>query len=79
MSSILCDNLHSQTQVNVYEKGIGWIMWTWKMEAADEWSYVKGVEYGWIPANPTERKHPDLCKTRLPSRKKLMKREKKQH
>lgn len=63
-----------ETQVNVYEKGIGWIMWTWKMEAADEWSYSKGVEYGWIPADPTERQHPDLCKVRLPSTRKSRRR-----
>lgn len=68
-----------QTQVNVYEQGIGWIMWTWKTEVADEWSYVKGVEYGWIPTNPTERKYPDLCKTRLLASRKLTKRGQIQH
>lgn len=38
-----------EAQVSAYEaNGSGWIMWTWKTETADEWSYQKGVEYGWM-------------------------------
>lgn len=30
-------------------------------ENADEWSYQKGMEGGWIPQDPTERLYPGLC------------------
>jgi glucan 1,3-beta-glucosidase len=50
-----------EAQVQAYEKGQGWIMWTWKMEFADEWSYQAGLRYGWIPQNPTNYQFPDIC------------------
>jgi glucan 1,3-beta-glucosidase len=31
-----------EAQVISFEKGAGWIMWTWKAENADEWSYQAG-------------------------------------
>lgn len=43
------------TQRSVYETGDGWIYWTWKTESADEWSYQKGLQYGWITRNLNER------------------------
>jgi len=30
-------------------------------ENADEWSYQRGLEGGWIPKDPTERLYPDIC------------------
>jgi hypothetical protein len=30
-------------------------------ENADEWSYQKGLEGGWIPEDPTQRQYPGLC------------------
>lgn len=30
-------------------------------ENADEWSYQRGLEGGWIPQNPTQRLYPGLC------------------
>lgn len=30
-------------------------------ENADEWSYQKGLEGGWIPSDPTQRLYPGLC------------------
>lgn len=30
-------------------------------ESADEWSYQKGLEGGWIPQNPSQRLYPGLC------------------
>lgn len=30
-------------------------------ENADDWSYQKGVEGGWIPKDPTDRLYPDIC------------------
>ena len=41
-------------QTIAFERGNGWVYWTWKAEIADEWSYSKGLEGGWIPKNPTE-------------------------
>ncbi|EED84031.1 candidate exo-beta-1,3-glucanase from glycoside hydrolase family GH5 [Postia placenta Mad-698-R] len=39
----------------------GWIMWTWKTESADEWSYQAGLAGGWIPQNPTDYDYPNIC------------------
>ncbi|KAI9511872.1 exo-beta-1,3-glucanase [Russula earlei] len=50
-----------EAQVTAYEKASGWIMWTWKTERADEWSYQAGLRYGWIPANSTARQFPGIC------------------
>ena len=30
-------------------------------ENADDWSYQKGLEGGWIPQDPTDRLYPDIC------------------
>lgn len=30
-------------------------------ENADEWSYQKGLEGGWIPQDPTDRMYPGIC------------------
>jgi glucan 1,3-beta-glucosidase len=50
-----------EAQVVTYEKANGWIMWTWKTEDADEWSYSAGLQYGWIPQNPTALQNPGIC------------------
>jgi len=50
-----------EAQVITYEKASGWIMWTWKTESAHEWSYSAGLQFGWIPQNPTSRKYPTIC------------------
>lgn len=50
-----------EAQATAYEKGEGWIQWTWKAENADEWSYQAGLANGWIPQNPTERRYPRIC------------------
>jgi hypothetical protein len=44
-----------EVQVYVGEQIQGWIFWTWKAENADEWSYQKGLEGGWIPKDVEER------------------------
>ena len=51
----------TDAQVITYEKASGWIMWTWKAEQADEWSYQAGLRYGWIPSNPTSFQYPNIC------------------
>ena len=34
---------------------------SFQTESADEWSYQKGLEGGWIPSDPSERLYPGLC------------------
>lgn len=50
-----------EAQVTVAERVNGWVYWTWKAEDADDWSYQKGVEAGYIPRNPDERLYPNVC------------------
>ncbi|KAF5385032.1 hypothetical protein D9615_001239 [Tricholomella constricta] len=50
-----------EAQTSTFEKGQGWIQWTWKAEIADEWSYQAGLANGWIPQNPTTRAYPNIC------------------
>ncbi|KAJ3508611.1 hypothetical protein NLJ89_g5658 [Agrocybe chaxingu] len=50
-----------EAQVQTFEKGQGWIQWTWKAEIADEWTYQAGLANGWIPRNPTAYQYPNIC------------------
>ncbi|KAF9557434.1 glycoside hydrolase family 5 protein [Agrocybe pediades] len=50
-----------EVQVEVGESVQGWVFWTWKAENADEWSYQRGLQGGWIPQDPTNRKFPGIC------------------
>jgi len=50
-----------EAQVTAFEKGAGWVSWTWKTSGADDWSYQAGLKYGWIPKNPTDRQFPQVC------------------
>lgn len=50
-----------EAQISSYEKGEGWIQWTWKAEIADEWSYQAGLANGWIPRNPANLAYPNIC------------------
>jgi len=50
-----------EAQVITYEKASGWVQWTWKTESADDWSYSAGLQYGWIPSDPTDRIYPNIC------------------
>ncbi|TRM66211.1 glycoside hydrolase family 5 protein [Schizophyllum amplum] len=50
-----------EAQVITYEKGEGWIMWTWKAEGAEEWAYQAGLYNGWIPWDPTAIQNPNIC------------------
>ncbi|KAJ7170174.1 glycoside hydrolase family 5 protein [Mycena filopes] len=52
-----------EAQVISYEKGQGWIQWTWKTESGtgEEWSYQAGLANGWIPKDPTDLQFPDVC------------------
>ncbi|KAG6888794.1 hypothetical protein C0995_005979 [Termitomyces sp. Mi166 len=50
-----------EAQTKAFERGNGWIQWTWKAEFADEWSYQAGLANGWIPQSPTSRAYPNIC------------------
>lgn len=52
-----------EAQTSTYEANAGWIQWTWKTEegTGEEWSYSKGLEYGWISSNPDDRRFPNVC------------------
>lgn len=52
-----------EAQVSAFETSYGWLQWTWKVEPgnSDEWSYKLGLQYGWIPQDPTNKMYPDIC------------------
>lgn len=51
-----------EVQTSVYENSSsGWIMWTWKAESADDWSYQAGLAGGWIPSNPSVKMYGNQC------------------
>ncbi|TEB33365.1 glycoside hydrolase family 5 protein [Coprinellus micaceus] len=50
-----------EVQIEIGERVQGWVFWTWKAEEADEWSYQRGLEGGWIPRDPTDRMYPNIC------------------
>ncbi|EIN13909.1 exo-beta-1,3-glucanase [Punctularia strigosozonata HHB-11173 SS5] len=50
-----------EAQAQSYSSGAGWIQWAWKAENADDWSYQAGLQYGWIPQNPTNYQYPNIC------------------
>lgn len=50
-----------EAQAMTFESGAGWIQWTWKAENADEWTYQAGLQYGWIPQDPTDYQYPGIC------------------
>ncbi|KAJ3515266.1 hypothetical protein NMY22_g14496 [Coprinellus aureogranulatus] len=50
-----------EVQIEIGERVQGWVFWTWKAEEADEWSYQRGLEGGWIPGDPADRMYPDIC------------------
>ncbi|RKF53865.1 putative glucan 1,3-beta-glucosidase D [Golovinomyces cichoracearum] len=39
----------AEAQMASFEKGWGWFYWTWKTEAATQWSYQLGLEAGILP------------------------------
>lgn len=46
-----------ETQISAYERGSGWIFWTWKTEQAADWDYQRGLQGGWITYNLNSRPH----------------------
>ena len=50
-----------EAQTITFEKGGGWIHWTWRAEQADDWSYEGGLQGGWIPWSVHNRSYPNIC------------------
>lgn len=58
--------------MDAFERGWGWMYWTWDTETAHQWSYKKGLAAGIIPKDPSKRgwkcgdEVPDFGKLGLP-------------
>ncbi|KAJ5384730.1 Glycoside hydrolase superfamily [Penicillium concentricum] len=48
-------------QLDAYEKGTGWLYWTWKTEGAPEWDMQQQMAAGVFPNPVTSRKYPGQC------------------
>ncbi|CAD6896929.1 unnamed protein product [Tilletia controversa] len=49
--------LNFRAQQQAYERGAGWMIWSWKHFQHRDWSYKSGVRYGWLPRTPAELDH----------------------
>ncbi|PWN44986.1 glycoside hydrolase [Ceraceosorus guamensis] len=53
---------NSATQRYVFEKGSGWIAWSWRNDGSLDWSYKTGLQYGWNPRDLNAKPYGnDLC------------------
>ncbi|CAG8334229.1 unnamed protein product [Penicillium salamii] len=50
-----------EAQLDAYEKGTGWVYWTWKTEGAPEWDMQEQIAGGVFPSPVTDRKYPGQC------------------
>lgn len=48
-------------QLDAYEKGNGWLYWTWKTEGAPEWDMQQQIAAGVFPNPVTSREFPGQC------------------
>ncbi|CAI7598826.1 unnamed protein product [Penicillium glandicola] len=48
-------------QLDAYEKGTGWLYWTWKTEGAPEWDMQQQIAAGVFPNPVTSRAFPGQC------------------
>ncbi|KAJ6005499.1 hypothetical protein N7451_003443 [Penicillium sp. IBT 35674x] len=57
------DNLRQfiEAQLEAFEKGDGWIYWTWKTEGAPEWDMQQQIAGGVFPNPVTSRQFPSQC------------------
>ncbi|KAF8129653.1 hypothetical protein K438DRAFT_1789028, partial [Mycena galopus ATCC 62051] len=58
----------ADAQKLAYSQGAGWIFWNFKVEEskqagnlAREWSYLKGVELGFLTKDPSQVHDPNVC------------------
>lgn len=50
-----------EAQLDAYEKGSGWLYWTWKTEGAPEWDMQQQIAGGVFPNPVTSRQFPGQC------------------
>ncbi|CAG8888240.1 unnamed protein product [Penicillium egyptiacum] len=50
-----------EAQLDAYEKGNGWVYWTWKTEGAPEWDMQQQIAGGVFPNPVTSRQFPGQC------------------
>ncbi|KAJ5586945.1 Exo-beta-1-3-glucanase (Exg1) [Penicillium hispanicum] len=50
-----------EAQLDAYEKGSGWLYWTWKTEGAPEWDMQQQLAGGVFPNPVTDRQFPGQC------------------
>lgn len=50
-----------EAQLDAYEKGSGWLYWTWKTEGAPEWDMKQQLAGGVFPNPVTDRQFPGQC------------------
>jgi glucan 1,3-beta-glucosidase len=48
-------------QLDAYEKGSGWLYWTWKTEGAPEWDMQMQIASGIFPNPVVDRRFPGQC------------------
>ncbi|KAK0530254.1 hypothetical protein OC834_003378 [Tilletia horrida] len=46
--------LNFRAQQQAYERGAGWMLWSWKHYQHRDWSYKSGLRYGWLPRSAAE-------------------------
>lgn len=51
----------NEAQLDAYEKGSGWLYWTWKTEGAPEWDMQAQIAAGVFPNPVTSRQFPAQC------------------
>ncbi|KAG9239104.1 beta-glucosidase 6 [Amylocarpus encephaloides] len=49
--------MFAEAQMTSFEEGWGWFYWTWKTEAATQWSYQLGLAAGILPAKAYARQY----------------------
>jgi len=59
----------ADAQKLMYSQGAGWYFWNFKVEQSvlagnlsRQWSYMQGVELGYLTRDPTQYHDPDVCK-----------------
>ncbi|KAJ5894101.1 hypothetical protein N7495_005792 [Penicillium taxi] len=50
-----------EAQLDAFEKGSGWLYWTWKTEGAPEWDMKAQLASGVFPNPVTDRQFPGQC------------------
>ena len=50
-----------EAQLDAYEKGAGWVFWTWKTEGAAEWSLQDLIANKMFPQPLSDRQHKGQC------------------